>query len=128
LRRRTRRDRPKRRYAEILLCLTFVDSFSTIEANKRKPTSQIIEGLPEGEQHGPPPPPLPSVVIANDDLDSPATNDERFSLHPDDPRNFLKLCSALRILIRRRLTDSSVNQADCLLREYCTELISVRCS
>jgi hypothetical protein len=34
----------------------FVDSFSTIEANKQKPTSQIIEGLPEGEQHGSPPP------------------------------------------------------------------------
>jgi hypothetical protein len=109
LQRRTRRDRPKRRYTEILLCLTFVDSFSTIKANKRKPTSQIIKGLPEGEQHGSPPSPLPSMVIANNNLNSPATNDERFSLHPDDPHNFLKLCLALRILIQWRLTDSSVN-------------------
>ena len=65
-------------------------------------------------------------MVANDDPDNPDTNDERFSMHPDDPRNFLKLCSALRILIQRRLTDLEIDQADSLLREYGTELISVR--
>lgn len=65
-------------------------------------------------------------MAANDDLDSHATKEDRFSLHADDPRNFLKLCSALRILIRRCITESDIDQADRLLREYCTELISVR--
>ena len=88
----------------------------------------MIEGLPEGEQRSIPPPSTSSTVIANDDLqvDSLATNDDRFSLHPDDPQNFLKLCLALRILIRRRITESDIDQADRLVRKYCTELILVR--
>jgi hypothetical protein len=65
------------------------------------------------------------MVVLDHDLNGPAANDDRFSLHPDDPCNFLKLCSAIRILIRRRLTDSSIDQADRLLCEYCTELITV---
>jgi hypothetical protein len=51
---------------------------------------------------------------------------DRFQLNPNDPINFLKLCAAIRILLRRRFTDSEVDHADRLLREYCTELISVR--
>lgn len=39
------------------------------------------------------------MTVANNDLDNPVTNDERFSMHQDDPRNFLKLCSAVRILV-----------------------------
>jgi hypothetical protein len=100
------------------------EHFSNREAAKRKATSQTIEGLPEGEQCSPPQP-FESTVVLDHDLDGPAANNDRFSLHPDDPRNFLKLCSAIRILIRRRLTDSSIDQADRLLREYCTELITV---
>lgn len=68
---------------------------------------------------------MSTTMVANDDPDSPDTNDERFSMHPDDPCNFLKLCSALRILIQRCLTDLEIDQADRLLREYGTELISV---
>ena len=63
--------------------------------------------------------------IANDDLDGPVTNDARCSLYPDNPWNFLKLCLALRILIRQHVTDSDIEQADCLLRDYCTKLILV---
>jgi hypothetical protein len=43
----------------------------------------------------------------------------RFSLHPDNPKNFLKLSAALLILTKKTMV------ADNLLREYCTELISV---
>lgn len=46
-------------------------------------------------------------------------------LHPDDPENFLKLCRALRILVSRRVTDEEIDEADKLMREYCTELIEV---
>jgi hypothetical protein len=52
-------------------------------------------------------------------------NSDKFTLHPDDPKNFLKLCSALCILTQRRLLDSDINQAEQLLREYCSELIPV---
>lgn len=46
-------------------------------------------------------------------------------LHPDDPANFLKLSEALRILTQHFLDDADVSRADVLLREYCTELITV---
>ena len=47
------------------------------------------------------------------------------ALHPDDPANFLKLCMALRILVKHTLLDHDISEADRLLREYCTELIQV---
>ena len=70
---------------------------------------------------------MTSTAITNDNLDSPVTTTttDKFCLNPDDPCNFLKLCSALRILIRQHLTDLDIDQADRLLREYCTELILV---
>ena len=105
--------------------MTFIEFVSTLKAGKRKATSQTVVGLPEGEQRQLPPPSSSSTVIANDDLDSPLITSDKFCLHPDDPRNFLKLCSALRILIQRHLTDSNIKEADRLLREYCTELIPV---
>jgi len=49
-----------------------------------------------------------------------------FSLHPDDPANFLKLSCALKILTRRWLWEDEIDESDCLLREYCTELLKVR--
>lgn len=47
------------------------------------------------------------------------------TLHPDDPANFLKLCEAIRVLLSPTLTDADINKSDGLLREYCTELITV---
>jgi len=88
----------------------------------------MIEGLPKGEQCAIPPPSMSSVGIANNDPDGPVTKDDRVSLYLDDPWNFLKLCSALRILIKWRITDLDIDQADHLVCEYCTELILVRCS
>lgn len=46
-------------------------------------------------------------------------------LHPDDPDNFVKLSTALRLLLSRELEEDDIETADELLREYCTELIEV---
>jgi len=58
-----------------------------------------------------------------------ASNDSeeelKFGLHPDDPANFLKLCAALRILMRHALSETDIDNADSFLREYATELIKV---
>ncbi len=97
-----------------------------LEVNKRKAKSQVIDGLPEGEQHALPPPTQISTVVANeeDPIDADIPQD-KFLLHPDDPSNFLKLCAGIRILLRRRITDSDIDHADGLIQKYCTELISV---
>ena len=47
-------------------------------------------------------------------------------LHPDDPLNFFKLSAAPNLLLGTTIDDTSVEKADALLREYCTELIHVR--
>ena len=54
--------------------------------------------------------------------------DPPFSLHPDDPKNFLKLSEALRFISQRRIWETENVQADKLLREYNTELITVSAS
>jgi len=48
------------------------------------------------------------------------------NLHPDDPKNFLKLCRAIQILNLRMITEADLQEADRLLREYCAELVTVR--
>jgi hypothetical protein len=105
----------------------FADQPPDPKAAKRKPASQTVDGIPEGEQRVPPPP-QPSIAApsAEADFEEPGTNQDKFALCPDDPANFLRLCSALRILIRRRLTDPDIDRAEALIREYCTELITVR--
>ena len=45
------------------------------------------------------------------------------NLHPDDPANFLKLCRAIRILIKREISDADLEEADALIRQYCSELV-----
>ncbi|KAG0693068.1 hypothetical protein DFH29DRAFT_881751 [Suillus ampliporus] len=92
---------------------------------KHKATSQTVEDSPEGEVHQPPPPPPPQFNQQDAGDDSENLDDLKFSLHPDDPDNFLKLCSALRILVRRVICDVDINEADRLLREYTTGLIKL---
>lgn len=70
-------------------------------------------------------PPPPPQFNQNAGEESENLDDLKFSLHPDDPGNFLKLCYALRILVRRVICDTDINEADQLLREYNTELIKV---
>lgn len=64
----------------------------------------------------------PEAPVAEDEGDD---VDVDPCLHPNDPANFLKLSLALRILLKRELNDMELNQAETLLEEYCTELISV---
>ncbi|KAG2048597.1 hypothetical protein BDR06DRAFT_975895 [Suillus hirtellus] len=47
----------------------------------------------------------------------------KFLLHPNDPANFLKLCAALQILIRWKLSNDDISQAEQLISQYCGELI-----
>ena len=65
-------------------------------------------------------------MTANDEdaIDAGVPQD-KFLLHRSDPNNFLKLCAAICILLRRRLMDPKIDHADRLIREYCMELISV---
>ena len=51
--------------------------------------------------------------------------ENRCCLNPKDPANFLKLASALNIFLSDTLTDTQVNEADNLIREYNVELIKV---
>ncbi|KAJ7834061.1 hypothetical protein B0H14DRAFT_2591119 [Mycena olivaceomarginata] len=44
------------------------------------------------------------------------------NLHPDDPKNFLKLSSALKVLVAREITEVDLTESDRLIREYCQEL------
>ncbi|KIM51792.1 hypothetical protein SCLCIDRAFT_18301 [Scleroderma citrinum Foug A] len=46
-------------------------------------------------------------------------------LHPQDPLNFLKLCAALRLIIKNTTNDAEIDLADGLIRSYCTEVISL---
>jgi hypothetical protein len=49
------------------------------------------------------------------------------NLHPDDPKNFLKLSSALKVLVAREITEVDLTESDRLIREYCQELVEVSC-
>ena len=96
-----------------------------MQAAKQKAVPQVVEGVPDGEQRIPPPPAKQSHTNADEDVADPDVAHDKFSLHPDDPKNFLKLCCALYILVQYRPTDADIDRADHLLREYCTELITV---
>jgi hypothetical protein len=103
------------------------DIFSTPKAAKRKAVSQTVDGITEGAQRALlPPQPSDAAPSTEDGFTDLGPDQDKFALCSDDPANFLKLCSALRILIRRQLTDRDIDLAEGLLREYCTELISVR--
>jgi hypothetical protein len=47
-------------------------------------------------------------------------------LHPNDPDNFLKLCTALQLLLACSIKETDLQKADILLQEYCLELVEVR--
>jgi hypothetical protein len=66
------------------------------------------------------------IMEDQDDPSATSTDNPKFSLHPDDPQNFLKLSNALIIYTKKTLITEDISTADNLLREYCTELITVR--
>ena len=104
---------------------TSIDFLSTLEAAKQRATSQMVEGLPEGVHRALPAPQDQQQENPDKDPINAGSSDDRFSMHPNDLHNFLKLCSALHILVWRHLIDSDIDFADCLICEYCMELIPV---
>ena len=46
-------------------------------------------------------------------------------LHMDDPGNFLKLSTALKILRSKKIVDAELDEVEALLRAYCLELVQV---
>lgn len=92
-------------------------SDTSLKINKRKATSQVVEGLPEGDQRALPPPNTTHISIMTPNKEDPVNagiNQDKFMLHPDDPRNFLKLCAAIHVLLHRHLTDDM----------HCTRLVT----
>lgn len=61
-----------------------------------------------------------------DDDDNEASARAPPNLHPDDPANLATLSRFLQIVLANHLTDASVDQADCLVRECCADLLHVR--
>lgn len=92
---------------------------------KRKAASQAVEDLPEGQVRPPPPPPAPQHTLDEVPPHDEDDADLKFSLHPDDPANFLKLCAALQILVQHHINDQQIDTAEQLIREYGAELIKV---
>ncbi|TFY72264.1 hypothetical protein EVG20_g747 [Dentipellis fragilis] len=45
------------------------------------------------------------------------------NLHPDDPSNFFKLSSFLKIVLSPTITDQAIDEAEHLIRAYCRELV-----
>ncbi|KII90058.1 hypothetical protein PLICRDRAFT_577874 [Plicaturopsis crispa FD-325 SS-3] len=72
-------------------------------------------------------PPASSVVPEDDKQQDgdPSKPDQPFSLHPDDPKNFLKLSTAITLLSKHTLLEHQIVEAELLIREYCTELITL---
>ena len=60
--------------------------------------------------------------------DEPDTNDDSslpVNLHMNDIANFLKLATALKLLLSHEITEEDLDLASNLLRVYCLELIEV---
>jgi hypothetical protein len=101
------------------------ETFSTLQAAKWKAMSQVVEGVSDGEQCIPPPLANQPHANADKDVGDPNLPHDKFLLHLDDPKNFLKLCCVLHIFVQRCSTNADIDHADRLLREYCIELITV---
>jgi hypothetical protein len=54
-------------------------------------------------------------------LDVPYAN-----LHPNNPGNFFKLTCFLKITLARSITNLEIDEAEQLIRSYCTEILHVR--
>ncbi|KAG1732954.1 hypothetical protein EDB19DRAFT_1831114 [Suillus lakei] len=102
----------------------------SMASKKRKAITQIVDDLPEGQTRPSPPAPGSVPIPTSEPAEANIGSEEgvgnlKYSLHPDDPANFLKLCTVLCILIKCLLSDEDIDHADRLIHEYNTELIHV---
>lgn len=65
-----------------------------------------------------------ALDLTPDNSNVPPPAAPKFSLHPDDPKNFLKLSMALTIFSKKSITTEEISFADSILREYLSELIT----
>jgi hypothetical protein len=85
---------------------------------------QYEEEIPEGEEAVPD----AGAMEVEDDLyanDKDDAEPAQANLHPDDPGNFFKLSEFLKIVLAHSITDKDIDQAETLIRAYCTELLHV---
>jgi hypothetical protein len=61
------------------------------------------------------------VYDSHDNVEEP----RQANLHPDDPANFFKLSKFLKIVLAHSITNDDINDAEGLIRSYCTELLHV---
>lgn len=115
-----------RRQRELAISARISKKKKAAEARKKKAAQKKAgaTAAPVAEETAPGAPRRKRAKEAEADMDE-EEEDVQSCLHPDDPANFLKLCQALRILISREVTTAQVNHADSLLREYCTELLTL---
>lgn len=88
---------------------------------------QLVPTIPTVATPAPPTHTVPAPSTGEENPENePETADTPFNLHPDDPQNFLKLSGALTLLGKHQIWESEIVESDLLLRDYCTELITVR--
>lgn len=96
---------------KVRICSIYFLYLSILQATQAPPSN--LNSIPPNE--------VPPMTVT--DVGDEGEDEIKFGLHPDDPANFLKLSSALRILMRHTLSDADVNSADTLIRQYATELL-----
>ncbi|CDO71994.1 hypothetical protein BN946_scf184943.g29 [Trametes cinnabarina] len=92
----------------------------------RKPTEKARDLVLDADDAGACLDDEDSLWPGMDDSDEDEDDSQRTSnLHERDLANFLKLCKALRLFLSDSITDQQLELADCLLREYCAELVEL---
>lgn len=97
-----------------------------IQSTSSNATPTTITPPPPTVTSPPPPPPSPPAPAAVEPDAEAQAEETPFNLHPDDPENFLKLSAALTLLGKHTIWENEIVEADSLLRDYCTELITVK--
>lgn len=93
-----------------------------------------IQWIDPGNPDDPEPTPVDSgaveqgddIFVGRDESDDEERSSARpVNLHPDDPAHFLKLSSALKLLLADEITTAEIEESDRLLREYNLGLLHV---
>ncbi|EPS97090.1 hypothetical protein FOMPIDRAFT_1129209, partial [Fomitopsis schrenkii] len=117
----TRRSGRKRRRTErALVCIT--NTILCVPRLMRRASVQWVDELPPGEAE------IPDAGAQEPDdhfdpSDSEQADSAHANLHPDDPAHFFKLTKFLNLVLAVKVDDRSIDEAEVLIREYCTELM-----